>query len=284
MGRRGHRRAGWRWIVALAALVVVCAWLGIRAIDGGDVKTGSSEARGTKVLRYSVHSKAVGKTLRQVALVPPGGGKDRPLLVFLHGKGDDGEESNVNAAFLKALAAQGDDAPNVAFPNGANHSYWHNRADGRWGDYVLTEAIPRALKETGANPDRVAIGGISMGGFGAYDVASRMPNAFCAVGGHSAATWIESGQSAPGAFDDAEDFERHDVIELAETRGHRAWGRAKLWLDNGSGDPFLQADASFAKLLGIKHHVWPGNHSGSYWSAHYDDYLRFYSRALARCR
>lgn len=283
MGRRGNRRAGFALTVALAMLVVAGAWLGIRAIGGGEMKTGAREARDTAILRYNVRSEAVGRTLAQVALVPPGGGSNRPLLVFLHGKSDHGEEANVNAAFLKALVAQGKDAPNVVFPNGANHSYWHNRADGRWGDYVLTEAIPRALKETGADPGRVAIGGISMGGFGAYDLASRMPNAFCAVGGHSAATWIESGQSAPGAFDDAEDFERHNVIGLAERSGPRAWARAKLWLDNGDQDPFLQSDASFAKLLGIKHHIWPGNHSGSYWKAHYDDYLRFYSQALKHC-
>jgi hypothetical protein len=30
-------------------------------------------------------------------------------------------------------------------------------------------------------------------------------------------------------------------------------------------------------------HRWPGAHEGSYWRAHWDDYLRFYGRMLASC-
>ena len=29
--------------------------------------------------------------------------------------------------------------------------------------------------------------------------------------------------------------------------------------------------------------VWPGAHEGNYWRSHWDDYLRFYASALARC-
>jgi len=35
------------------------------------------------------------------------------------------------------------------------------------------------------------------------------------VGGHSAALWEDAGASAPGAFDDAEDFARNDVFAAA---------------------------------------------------------------------
>ena len=34
----------------------------------------------------------------------------------------------------------------------------------------------------------------------------------------------------------------------------------------------------------ISFHIWAGGHSGEYWRSHYADYLRFYARALARCR
>jgi hypothetical protein len=49
--------------------------------------------------------------------------------------------------------------------------------EGAWGAYVLREAIPAALKRTGADPQRVAIG-ISMGGFGALDLARISPGRF----------------------------------------------------------------------------------------------------------
>jgi hypothetical protein len=95
--------------------------------------------------------------------------------------------------------------------------------------------------------------------------------------------WLTAGETAPGAFDDAGDFARHDVVGLARTRGRRPWGRAALWLDSGRDDPFRRSDQVFAGALGITLRLWPGGHEGAYWRRHYREYLRFYAGALARC-
>jgi enterochelin esterase-like enzyme len=239
---------------------------------------GGAEARGTSVEQYSVRSQAVGRTLAQVAMLPPGDLAGRPLLVFLHGRGS-GNESNSNGAFYAALAALGARAPDVVFPDGGDHSYFHRRSSGDWGRYVLDEVIPAAVRRLGADPRRVAIGGISMGGFGAFDIARRRPGEFCAVGGHSAAMWLSAGVTAPGAFDDAADFARNDVVRIARTRGRAAWGHARLWLDGGTGDPFRTTDETLARALGIRMRHWPGGHDDAYWHAHYASYLRFYADA-----
>lgn len=218
-----------------------------------------------------------------MALAPRGG--RRPLLVFLHGRADGGggETSNLNGDFAHALAALGPRAPAVIFPSGGKASYWHDRAGGSWGRYVTNEVIPDAVRRLHADPLRVAIGGISMGGFGAYDIARLHPGRFCAVGGHSAAVWQSSGETAPGAFDDATDFGRHDVIAAA--RAHpREYGRAALWLDGGDADPFHAGDEALAGALGIHMHVWPGAHTSAYWRSQYATYLRFYADAFAHCR
>jgi S-formylglutathione hydrolase FrmB len=240
-------------------------------------------ARGVTVVRYDVRSRFVHRRLPQTAVLPAGGGAGRPLLVFLHGRGRAGNESNANGAFYAALRGLGPRAPVVVFPNGGDHSYFHARRSGDWTRYVLDEVIPQAAERFGADPRRVAIGGISMGGFGAFDVALRRPSRFCAVGGHSAAIWLRSGDSAPGAFDDAADFARNDLIHLARARGHAPWGHARLWLDGGTGDPFRVADERFASALGIRMHHWAGAHDGAYWHRHYARYLRFYAAALAAC-
>ena len=78
----------------------------------------------------------------------------------------------------------------------------------------MREVIPTVVRRFDIDPRRVAIGGISMGGFGAYDLALLHPERFCAVGGHSPALWLEAGETAPGAFDDAADFERNDVVGM----------------------------------------------------------------------
>ncbi len=92
-----------------------------------------------------------------------------------------------------------------------------------------------------------------------------------------------AGDTPPGAFDDAADFARNDLVGLARRRGRAPWGDAALWLDGGTTDPFRAAGEELAGGLSITMRHWKGGHTGRYWRAHYDEYLRFYARALARC-
>jgi len=159
--------------------------------------TGRADPRGAQVTVVTIHSHAVGATLHTTVVVPKATQADnrkRPLLIFLHGRGGDHNSFRGDDAMFVALSRLGPRAPIVAFPDGGDHSYWHNRADGDWGDYVVNEVVPQVARSVDANPRRVAIGGISMGGFGAYDLALLHPGRFCAVGGHSAALWFEGGE------------------------------------------------------------------------------------------
>ena len=264
-------------MTARAALAGVLLALALAGCGHPPVHTGDGAAHGAIVTRYSIDSRATGGSRAQSAVEPPGVERP-PLLVFLHGRGG-GPETNVNDEFLSALRALGARAPAVVFPDGGDHSYFHDRRDGRWGEYVMREAIPEALRRLGADRRRVAIGGISMGGFGAFDLALKRPRRFCAVGGHSAAIWTAAGQAAPGAFDDAADFARNDVVAMARSRRPAR----HLWLDSGDADPFVPGERALAAALGIRKRTWPGGHDGAYWSAHLDEYLRFYAAALADC-
>jgi enterochelin esterase-like enzyme len=270
---RGHLR--WRIagvvvaVAALAALVIHSAL----AVD----------TRGATVRHVTFKSRYAHRSERITLVQPSGATQGRPLLVFLHGRGDDGEDSNVNDAFFKALAALGDRAPALVFPNGGNHGYWHDRRRAQWARYVLDEVIPRAVAALHADPRRIAIGGISMGGFGALDIARLHPHQFCAVGAHSPALWQAAGETAPGSFDDAQDFARHDVIGAAR-RHPNLYAGTPVWLDAGSADPFQPGDRALDRALrGVRLRTYPGAHEGAYWRAHYAAYLRFYAAALASC-
>lgn len=247
-----------------------------------------TDTDGAHLLRYSILSRLVYRSLPQVGVIPMGSTpQDRPLLVFLHGKGEN-EESNLVPEMFAALKRLGSTAPDIVFPYGGEDSYWHDRAGGAWGEYVMREVIPEAIRRLHANPHRIAIGGLSMGGFGAYDLALKHPGSFCAVAGDSAALWRSGGETASGAFDDAEDFSRNDVIGGARSAGD-AYRATSLWLDVGSEDPFRSADSELAGLLkahglNIQFHVWPGRHEQAYWATHWRSYLNFYARALAKCQ
>jgi enterochelin esterase-like enzyme len=257
----------------VAAIVVGYAIQQLIAVD----RHGASEETVT------IDSRAVGQPLNTTVVVPadaPAEG-NRSLLVFLHGRGGD-EGSELDEAFFGALAEVGSRAPIVAFPSGGD-SYWHDRADGDWGRYVVREVIPEVVRRYGIDRRRVAIGGISMGGFGAYDIARLNPGRFCAVAGHSPALWRTAGETAPGAFDDAQDFARHDVIAAAR-RNPNLYGATPVWVDAGSADPFQPGDRALDRALKtVRLRTYPGAHEGAYWRAHYGAYLRFYATALARC-
>ena len=238
------------------------------------------------MVHYVLESRLVGRRLEETAVAPGAqpSGLRRPLLVLLHGRGMPPDRF-LSDQFFAAMKRLGGGAPVVVLPNGGGHSYWHDRSDGRWGSYVTREVIPSAIRRFNADPERIAIGGISMGGFGALDMARR--RRFCAVGAHSPALWLRSTDTAPGAFDDAADFSRHDVVgEL--TRDRDALAGVPVWIDLGSDDPFREATTYLATNLRarsrrVSFHRWPGGHNQRYWDAHIARYLDFYARSLARC-
>jgi S-formylglutathione hydrolase FrmB len=273
-----------RRLIAIAAIVVVglVAW---RLVDDAL----EPDTAGASIEHLTIKSKAVGRSLPVTVVLPPGAdsGRHRPILVFLHGRGGDEDSEQVDE-FFSALADLGGRAPIVAFPYGGDHSYWHNRADGDWANYVVDDVIPQVARRYGGDADRVAVGGISMGGFGAFDLALHFPGRFCAVGGHSPALWQTGGETAPGAFDDAEDFERNDVIGAAASNP-APFTSQPVWVDAGAQDPFQPGDQAFADELqadGADATIKldrPGGHDGDYWNSHWGEYLRFYSAALADC-
>jgi S-formylglutathione hydrolase FrmB len=270
--------------LALAALVVVLASAAVVVMRA---QLGYGDTHGARVKHFDVRSRLVHRTLRQTLVTPRGGGQGRPLLIFLHGRSSN-TDSYLSGQFFSALDGLGDRAPDVLFVNGGDHSYYHDRAGGRWGSYVMHEALPAGLARSKADGSRLAIGGISMGGFGALDIARLDRGRFCAVGGHSAALWTSAGLTAPGAFDDAADFSRHDVIGAAR-RSATPLGRVPIRIDMGYADPFRSADEAFVSALrrdgsNVQLHEARGGHEAAYWRRHFGEYLRFYGRALDRCR
>jgi enterochelin esterase-like enzyme len=114
-----------------------------------------------------------------------------------------------------------------------------------------------------------AIGGISRGGFWAFEIAFRHPEIFSAVGGHSA--YFDS--SAPDAY---------NPLFLAENTPAEYLGSLRIYLDHGADDyvqplvgPF--SDALEARQIAHDYVVnITGTHSDEYWGNHLTEYLAFY--------
>jgi enterochelin esterase-like enzyme len=260
MWRSGIRAAG----VALAVVAVLsfsgCG--GHKAAQSAPKAPKSSDTKGARVVHYTLDGRD------EIAVVPRK--TSRRLLVFLHGRGA-GPEQFVSTQLFAALAEPG--SPVVVMLNGGDHSYWHDRAGGKWASLVLNRAIPDA-KRRFHTKGKVGIGGISMGGYGALHIASLRPSEFCAVGGHSAALWQRADATAPGAFDNADDYRRNNVFTAVGKLK-----KLKVWLDVGDQDSFKTADGVLARRLSVALHVYPGGHDTTYWNGHMAIYLAFYRLA-----
>lgn len=189
-------------------------------------------------------------------------------------------------AFADALIQTGSIRPMIiAMPEG-DHSYFMNHAaDGpRWDDYVAREVVAYvdAHYRTLPGRDHRAIGGLSMGGEGALQLAINYPEVFSIVGANSLSLHT-SLDNAPAYFGDWEYYAHYDPLRLAATGD--SVGSLQIWVDVGDRNRYLGAAQQLHEILtarDIDHlwHVYPGVHDNSYWIAHTAEYLTFYSQAF----
>src|SRR5204863_7849198 len=108
---------------------------------------------GAHVAHFQLRSADAGRTLAETAVIPrdaaPRG--HRPLLVLLHWRGGTPDMLLSNELFA-GLARLGTRAPLVVMPKDDGNSFFHNRRDGRWADYVVHDVIPAAVRRFGADP------------------------------------------------------------------------------------------------------------------------------------
>jgi len=261
------------WRIAIlaagAVLLTACGSSNKSSTDSAsaDAAPNALDQQGARVVRYKLDGR------NQIAVVPKKPGS--LLLVLLHGRGAGPQQFLSNQLFA-GLAQPG--SPVVLMPNGGDHSYWHNRRSGNWASMVLNRAIPDAQRRFHTK-GKVAIGGISMGGYGALHIASLRPSEFCAVAGHSAALWrTAKGAMDKGgnAFDGEDDYKQNNVFAATSKLK-----KMNVWLDVGDQDDFKEADAALARKLSINMRVFAGRHNSAYWNSHMRDYLAFYEHFCA---
>ena len=105
-------------------------------------------------------------------------GRKPPVLVFLHGsgeRGDDGLKPTLVGVGPYVRAHRDDFPAIVVFPQAPAGTEWS-------GNLPLVEAtLDAALREFHGDPRRVSVTGLSMGGYGVWDVAMRAPGRFAAL-------------------------------------------------------------------------------------------------------
>ena len=116
--------------------------------------------------------------LSPAAAAQPGDEKF-PLVLFLHGAGERGSD---NKAQLKhgtsnfaSEAARQKFPCYVAAPQCSSGKWWNTQAD------LLLELIADLQKQHRIDPQRIYVTGLSMGGFGTWELIARKPELFAAA-------------------------------------------------------------------------------------------------------
>jgi len=231
------------------------------------------------------------------------------VLYFLHGLGDN-ERTLFNTGGWTLL----DDLRQhhkigeflVVAPEGGQ-TFYINSADGRvrYGDFFLQEFIPliESKYRIETNRSQRAISGISMGGYGALRFAFSHPEMFSAVSAQSAALITESPQELNTANRSGtpmgkvltlvfgnpiavQHWKNNSPFDLAN-RNQNGLRRLSIYFNCGQDDNYgfeKGAGALHEQLQRekIKHdyHLYPGDHSLSYFLAHFTEVMEFHSRAF----
>lgn len=239
-----------------------------------------------RVVHGAFASRARGTDVGWALARPPGVDPDErlPVVVALHGRRQDHtsafrRDRLALDRFMAALTSDGVPPFAVASVDGGE-TYWHDRASGDRAQTMVVEELLPLLEKQGVSTARIGFVGWSMGGFGALHLAAALgPERVAAVAAMSPALWHRYDDTAPGAYDDAADFEQVTVMGRQE----RLAGIG-VRVDCGKGDPFYARTRDYVE--GFPERQQPaggfelGDHDSGYWRRIAPDVLRFLGGAL----
>jgi len=232
-----------------------------------------------------------------------------PVLYFLHGLGADEQTLFKTGGWnlIEDLRQQHKIGDFLIVTPEARATFYINSADGksRYSDFFLQEFVPYIEGKYRIQRDRRtrAVGGISMGGYGALRFAFANPEMFSAVSAESAALMTESPQQlnatmrsgsslgqilAPvfGNPINVAHWKENDPVELARTN-KSAIARLAIYFICGQDDQFnFEAGAKMLDRQlqeeNIKHefHLYPGDHGVSFFLGHLGEVMEFHSQSF----
>ncbi|MBA3765450.1 MAG: dienelactone hydrolase family protein [Acidobacteria bacterium] len=103
-----------------------------------------------------------------------------PVIVFLHGIGQRGAGGFLPASGVKGSMAQHylEKVPAIILlPQCRKGSYWTDPLM----DRMVMQSLEQTVAEFGADPERLYLAGVSMGGYGTWHLASEHPGKFAAI-------------------------------------------------------------------------------------------------------
>lgn len=233
------------------------------------------------------YSAARGRVVGYSIGFPPGfsPGDDVPLVVMLHGEGGDHRSALVGMSPAQAVAlrvAGRDLEPMALVTVDGGRGYWNPHPGDDPMAMVVDELIPRCRRlGLGTSARGIGMMGISMGGYGALEIAERHPGLVAAVAAISPAVWTSYAQAQAvnsEAFSSAAAFAAGDVVAHATAlRG------IPVRVAAGDDDPFQPGQQALARVLAPgSTYVLGGCHTAPFFLSQEPPSLAFLSTHLGR--
>jgi len=190
-----------------------------------------------------------------------------PVLYMLHGQTyTDDQWVRLGAVeVMNRLLLQDEIAPFIiVFPD---DRYWNVQAGPGFGGRLVDHLVPYIDQNyrTLADREHRAIGGLSRGAGWTLRLGLQRWDLFGTMGLHSLAAFAD---------------DRPSLTYWLKDIPPESW--PNIFIDTGESDSELGFNATFEDTLtqlGIPHewHLYPGAHDEAYWSAHVEEYLRWYA-------
>lgn len=222
-----------------------------------------------------------GDSMRYRVYVPaePTAERRWPVILFLHGSGEGGTDGRrpTDVGIGHAIRRHPERFPAVVvFPQARRGEPWNGAMAER-----AMRALDASAGEFSADPERVYLTGISMGGYGAWRLALQHPDRFAALVPICGGLDAPERRSRRGAGDASDPF-----VRAARTLRH-----LPTWVFHGADDPVipvtesrLMVDALRREGGNVRYTEYPGVEHGSWDPAYADPALARWLFAQRRQR
>lgn len=205
-----------------------------------------------------------GRTYRYQVFVPANwtAKKTWPVVLFLHGSGEAGSDNHkqMTQGLPPWLRDHGADFPAVVvIPQAPENTYWNGNSE-----QMAMQALQHGVDEFHGDASRLYLTGLSMGGFGAWQIAIDYPRKFAAAA------------IICGAINPIADEPALYVVGIPPSVDPYAWvamriDRLPVWIFHGSNDTVVpliddhqlypalqraQVDVRYTEFAGVNHGSW----------------------------
>ena len=241
------------------------------------------------ILDVTLRSEAMNHDVSYTLFVPEQGATPYPVLFQLHGLGDD-HQSWLHKSKLSMNARDYPIA--VMMPSTETGAYLNWRSGERlfrqrYEDLIMIDITNHLKRHFPVTEGPWAIGGLSMGGYGAMRLGLKYPERFASIWAHSSAfhigDMVDAALLGEGGLDDANAYYHADRLKASGLTP------PVISFDCGVDDQLIEHNRNFHKHLesiDLKHQYaeHPGAHTWDYWDEHVKEALEQHARVLGISR